>query len=86
MSDEFKTREQIFAGVRECLVESLAVDPSEVTEDAVMTQDLGLASIDMLDLLRVKCRGNLSAEEEGLLERVLYQLRMLYVARTGSQG
>ena len=39
--------------------------------------------IDMLDLLRVKCRGNLSAEEEGLLERVLYQLRMLYVARTG---
>ena len=41
--------------------------------------------IDMLDLLRVKCRGNLSAEEEGLLERVLYQLRMLYVARTGPQ-
>ena len=42
--------------------------------------------IDMLELLRVKCRGNLSAEEEGLLERVLYQLRMLYVARTGPQG
>jgi len=39
--------------------------------------------IDMLDLLRVKCRGNLTAEEEGLLERVLYQLRMLYVARSG---
>jgi hypothetical protein len=37
--------------------------------------------IDMLDLLRVKCRGNLRAEEEGLLERILYQLRMLYVAR-----
>ncbi len=38
--------------------------------------------IDMLDLLRVKCRGNLSSQEEGLLERVLYELRMLYVART----
>ncbi len=37
--------------------------------------------IDMLDLLRNKCRGNLSPEEEGLLDRVLYQLRMLYVAR-----
>ena len=37
--------------------------------------------IDMLDLLRVKCRGNLRPEEEGLLERILYQLRMLYVAR-----
>lgn len=37
--------------------------------------------IDMLDLLRVKCRGNLTPEEEGLLERILYQLRMLYVAK-----
>jgi hypothetical protein len=39
--------------------------------------------IDMLDLLRVKSRGNLTPQEEGLLDRVLYQLRMLYVARTG---
>lgn len=37
--------------------------------------------IDMLDLLRVKCRGNLTPAEEGLLDRVLYQLRMLYVSR-----
>jgi hypothetical protein len=37
--------------------------------------------IDMLELLRVKCRGNLTPEEEGLLDRMLYQLRMLYVAR-----
>jgi hypothetical protein len=36
-----------------------------------------------LDLLRVKCRGNLSQQEESLLEQVLYQLRMLYVARVG---
>ena len=37
--------------------------------------------IDMLDLMRVKCRGNLTPEEEGLLDRMLYQLRMLYVSR-----
>lgn len=37
--------------------------------------------IDMLDLLRVKCRGNLTAPEESLLDRILYQLRMLYVSR-----
>jgi hypothetical protein len=37
--------------------------------------------IDMLDLLRVKCRGNLNTEEDGLLDRILYQLRMLYVNR-----
>jgi hypothetical protein len=39
--------------------------------------------IDMLELLRVKCRGNLTSDEEGLLERMLYQLRMLYVSRSG---
>ncbi len=41
--------------------------------------------IDMLDLLRVKCRGNVTAEEESLLERVLYQLRMLYVSRSSGR-
>jgi hypothetical protein len=39
--------------------------------------------IDMLELLRVKTRGNLSPQEETLLEQVLYQLRMVYVARVG---
>jgi len=42
--------------------------------------------IDMLELIRVKTRGNLSPQEESLLEQVLYQLRMLYVARAGSAG
>ena len=42
--------------------------------------------IDMLELLRVKCRGNLTPQEEGLMDRVLYQLRMLYVSRSGSPG
>ena len=30
--------------------------------------------IDMLDLLRVKCRGNLTPQEDNLLESVLHQL------------
>ena len=51
MSNEIPTRADILAGVRECLVESLAVEPEEVHEDALLVQDLGLASIDMLDLL-----------------------------------
>lgn len=51
MSNEFATREQVFAGVRDCIVDSLLVDSSEVTEDSLLVQDLGLASIDMLDLL-----------------------------------
>jgi len=38
--------------------------------------------IDLLDLLRVKCRGNLTNDEEGLLDGLLYQLRMVCVARS----
>jgi hypothetical protein len=38
--------------------------------------------IDMLELLKVKCRGNISSDEDGLLDRILYQLRMLYVSRS----
>ena len=51
MNTEAPTRDEIFEGVRECLVESLAVDPEEVKEDSLLVEDLGLASIDMLDLL-----------------------------------
>ena len=42
--------------------------------------------IDFLDLLRVKCRGNLTPEEERLLDQVLYQLRMLFVQKSQSAG
>ena len=42
--------------------------------------------IDFLALLQVKCRGNLTAAEESLLERVLYQLRLLYVSKSGGAG
>jgi acyl carrier protein len=51
VSDQTFTREEIFDGVRDCLVEALAIEPDEVSEDALLVQDLGLASIDMLDLL-----------------------------------
>jgi len=35
--------------------------------------------IDTLDVLREKTKGNLSAEEQQLIESVLHQLRMLFI-------
>jgi hypothetical protein len=55
--------------------------PHPATGKAVVDLERSRLQIDMLDLLRVKCRGNLTHEEEALLDRILYQLRMLYVAR-----
>ena len=58
----------------------------EVAHPGTGQQEINLEQarlqIDLLDMLRIKCRGNLTPEEEGLLDRILYQLRMLYVTRS----
>jgi len=38
--------------------------------------------IDLLDLLKVKTKGNLAKEETDMLENILYNLRMRYVMET----
>ena len=37
-------------------------------------------SIDLLDVLKEKTKGNLTEEESGILSEGLYHLRMVYVA------
>lgn len=60
--------------------------PHPATGKPALDLEQARLQIDMLALLRVKCRGNVTPQEEGFLERVLYQLRMLYVSRTGAKG
>ncbi|MHC4444155.1 MAG: acyl carrier protein [Planctomycetota bacterium] len=45
------SRDEILENVRETLVDALAVEPDEVTEDATLTGDLGAESIDFLDIV-----------------------------------
>src|SRR6267154_4667986 len=45
------TRDEIFAKVRETLVDALGVDDDEVTPEATMVGDLGAESIDFLDIV-----------------------------------
>lgn len=53
-------------------------DPSAEGESQ---KDLEMAryTIDLLEMLEEKTRGNLSKEEEEMLKHVLYDLRMIYV-------
>jgi hypothetical protein len=39
-------------------------------------------TVDILSMLEQKTRGNLSKEEQQLLESVLYELRMKFMAKT----
>lgn len=48
---------------------------NKMEEDLIQARFL----IDTLGMLREKTKGNLSKEEEGLLENILYELRMQYV-------
>lgn len=43
-------------------------------------------TIDLLDILQQKTKGNLSEEEEGLLTGSLYELRMVFVELSGGAG
>jgi hypothetical protein len=49
--------------------------------DGVVERDLGLArqDIDLLGLLEEKTKGNLTGEEERLMEQALCDLRMRYI-------
>ena len=44
-------KEEIYAKVKDGLVEALSVDDDEVTEGASLTRDLGAESIDFLDIV-----------------------------------
>ena len=46
-----KTREQIFQGVRDCLINALGVSENQVTPDSSLVKDLGAESIDFLDVV-----------------------------------
>ena len=44
-------KDEIFAAVRSCIAESLALDPQQVTSDARLIDDLGADSLDFLDII-----------------------------------
>jgi len=58
--------------------------PDPVTNQKTRNLPLAKQTIDILGILQSKTVGNLSREESQLLENLLYDLRMRYVAETKS--
>ncbi|HHO77003.1 MAG TPA: DUF1844 domain-containing protein [Deltaproteobacteria bacterium] len=58
---------------------SLGAVPDPETGRISRDLDLARQNIDILSLLQTKTRGNLSPEEERLIEGFLYELRICYV-------
>lgn len=57
----------------------LSPEPDPETGRPMQNLDLVKHSIDLLDVLNQKTKGNLTPEEKQLLDTVLYQTRMAYV-------
>jgi hypothetical protein len=59
--------------------------PDPISGEAAEPNLEGAAQmIEILSLLEVKTRGNLTAEEREMLNQVLYELRMRFVEATGA--
>ncbi len=56
-------------------------DPA--TKESVKNLALAKQTIDLLVMLEQKTKGNLTPEEDKLMEHILYELRMRYVKATG---
>ncbi|MBI3312264.1 MAG: DUF1844 domain-containing protein [Candidatus Omnitrophica bacterium] len=61
---------------------SLGEIPHPVTQTAQADLEQARYLIDVIGMLKEKTQGNLSPEEAALIEDVLYELRMKYVAKT----
>ena len=57
--------------------------PNPMTNERQEDLEQARYLIDVIGMLQEKTKGNLSPEESQMLEGVLYELRMKYVARTG---
>ena len=58
----------------------------ETGEPLAPNLTLAKQTIDILDMLRAKTKGNLTAEEEKFLENLLTDLRLRYVTKAGGKA
>jgi hypothetical protein len=63
------------------LGESRDVDGAAENAEQAVNLPLARQTIDILSMLELKTRGNLTGEEEGLLNQILFDLRMRYTRR-----
>ncbi len=79
------SKEEVFKGVQEALVEALAVDEDEVTPDATLVGDLGAESIDLLDIVyRLEKTFNIKIERGELVpEDIVNDQTGTYVNKDG---
>jgi len=89
-SDPHPSREIDFTTFCISLGSSAFVHLGEVPHPESQQSEVNLVlakqTIDILGMLQAKTRGNLTAEEEKLLEHLLLDLRLRYVEKSAGKG
>lgn len=70
---------QMIAMFQAAAMQQLGKIPDPTTGEMAKDLEQAKVSIDILEVLDEKTKGNLNNEEEALLEKVLFELRMNYV-------
>jgi hypothetical protein len=65
---------------------ALGIIPNPMTKKAEENFNQAKFIIDTLDMLKEKTKGNLDKEETGLVDDMLYELRLAYVQKTTEKG
>jgi len=74
---------QLVLSIQASTMQHLGKVMSPMTGKVERNLDAARYSIDMLDMLQRKTAGNLSSEEQKLLDHVLHQLRLNYLDEVG---
>jgi|UniRef100_A0A7C6EC19 hypothetical protein len=64
----------------------LGITPDPQTQKIEKNLPMAKQTIDTLEILKKKTKGNLDAEEEKLLDGLLYELRMHYLKAVSNQA
>ncbi len=64
----------------------LGLVPDPIQNERITRLDLARENIDLLEMLKEKTKGNLDADEQKLIENILYDLRMAYVQVCKASG
>lgn len=72
--------EMLFSMLATEAMVALGQFPNPATQESTLNLDQARYVIDMLDVLKTKTEGNLEPGEDKMLEDLLHQLRMLFVA------
>ena len=75
-----------FLSIASAAYMGLGLGPRGGDENSEPNLELARQNIDLLELMSTKTKGNRSAEEERLLDGLLFELRLRYVEKTKTKS